>query len=275
MAALPTALYAPDGETYVPTVLTRGPWSPDHQHAGPPSALLARAIDARAGIEDGQTVRIALDVLRPVPIAPVTVTARHVRPGRNVEQLEAILTLAADGTQLMRARAWRMRRRPVELPDRLSTPDPPPAAPDGLPVAGVPPFFATGEASYVSCLEWRFTPGSDWVDPGPATVWTRMRAQLVAGEDPTPLEHLLTMTDAASGVSATLPWDAFTFMNVDLSLALERPPGGEWLAMDAITRPGPLGAGVCTAVLHDRDGRVGSSSAALLVNPRSAPTAGA
>jgi hypothetical protein len=266
-ATLPSALYEPDGDVLVPTVLTRGPWSPDAQHAGPPSALLARAIEAAAGIADGQLVRIALDVLRPVPLQPLTVIARHVRPGRNVEQLVAELALAADGTVLMRAHAWRMRRARLDLPGGLGTPDAPPPHPDGLEVAGLPPFFVTGEESYVSCLEWRFF-GGDWLGAGPAAVWTRMRAQLVAGEDPTPLEHLLTMTDAASGVSATLPWETFTFMNVDLSLALERPPAGEWLAMDAITRPGALGAGVCTAVLSDLDGRVGSSSAALLIAPR-------
>jgi hypothetical protein len=34
--------------------LTRGPWHPDHQHAGPPSALICRAIE-RAATEDGLT----------------------------------------------------------------------------------------------------------------------------------------------------------------------------------------------------------------------------
>ena len=98
MDSLPDALYDRDGEAYVPTVLTRRPWSPDHQHAGPPSALLAHAIEAAAGIEGGQVARIALDVLRPVPLAPLTVAVRHLRPGRNVEQLEATLALAPDGT---------------------------------------------------------------------------------------------------------------------------------------------------------------------------------
>src|SRR6266540_3384000 len=93
---LPAALYEPSGDVLVPTDLTRGPWSREHQHAGPPSALLARAIEAAAGIEGGQLTRIALDILRPVPIEPLRVEARMLRPGKRVELLEAVLTLAGD-----------------------------------------------------------------------------------------------------------------------------------------------------------------------------------
>ena len=39
------AFYSLDGDRIVPSELTRGPWDRDSQHAGPPSALLARAIE--------------------------------------------------------------------------------------------------------------------------------------------------------------------------------------------------------------------------------------
>ncbi len=266
MADIPTALYEADGDLLRPTVLTRGPWDPGSQHAGPPSALLARAVEAEAGIADGQVVRLAIDILRPVPLAPLRTQARVLRPGRRVEQLEATLLLAADDTPLMRARAWRMRAAAADLPAGLAHPDPPPAGPDGLPAAPRPSFFLSDE-SYFSSLEWRFAEG-DFEAAGPAACWTRLRAPLVAGEPAAPVEHLLVMCDAASGVSATLDWTAWTFVNVDLSVALERPPEGEWLAMVARTRPGEAGAGVCSATLHDARGRVGSSSQALLLARR-------
>ena len=78
------------------------------------------------------------------------------------------------------------------------------------------------------------------------------------------------MADAASGISSTLDWTRFDFVNVDYSVALERQPEGEWLAMDAVTRPGRRGVGVCTAVLSDTTGRIGSSSQTLVVTPRNA-----
>lgn len=260
------ALYEADGDRLVPTALTRGPWSREHQHAGPPSALLARAIEAGAGIDGGRLARIAIDILRPVPIAPLTVHARTLRPGRRVEQLEASLRTAAEGTELMRATAWRMRSEHVELPEGVGTPDPPPAGPEGIEPAGRPRFFADDDA-YHAALEWRFVHGT-FDGPGPAACWTRMRVPLVAGEPITPVEHLLVMADAASGISAVLDWTRFAFMNIDLTVHLERPPEGEWIAMDAVTRPRAGGAGVCTGVLCDRCGRVGVSAQSLLVAAR-------
>ena len=118
MTELPDALYEPDGARWQPTALTRGPWDRGFQHAGPPAALLARALEERSGIEGGQTVRLSYDILRPVPIAPLRIEARALRPGRRVELLEAALLDDADGTPLMRATAWRMRAEGAAAPRR-------------------------------------------------------------------------------------------------------------------------------------------------------------
>ncbi|HEX2126153.1 MAG TPA: acyl-CoA thioesterase domain-containing protein, partial [Thermoleophilaceae bacterium] len=85
------AFYRVDGDRLVPSELTRGPWDPAAQHAGPPSALLARALE-RCEPRDGLRIaRITVEILGPVPLAPLTATARVVRPGRSVELLEASL----------------------------------------------------------------------------------------------------------------------------------------------------------------------------------------
>jgi hypothetical protein len=266
MADLPPALYEADGDLLRPSALTRGPWNPGHQHAGPPSALLARAVEGEAGIAGGQVARLAVDVLRPVPLEPLRCAARVIRGGRRVEQLEATLALAADGAALMRARAWRIRAETVPLPDGAADAEAPPAGPDGLDAAARPAFW-TDDVAYFDALEWRFVHG-DFECPGPAAVWGRVRVPLVAGEPITPLERLLVMADAASGISAALDWTRFTFANVDFSVALERPPEGEWLAMDARTHLGDRGAGLCAGVLSDRRGRVGVSTQALFVAAR-------
>ena len=262
---LPAALFEPDGDRWLPTALTRGPWDPGLQHAGPPAALLARAIERRSGLERGQSVRLSYDILRPVPIAPLRVQSRVLRPGRRVEQLEATLS-AADGNEaLMRLTAWRMRAQVVDVGTELSVPDPPPSPPETGSEAVFD--FWRDEIAYHKALEWRSVGGA--VDePGPATVWTRLKVPLVAGEPASPLERLLVMADAASGVSAVLDWKRYTFVNVDLGIHLERPPEGEWMAMDARTRPGPLGAALCTSVLSDARGRVGVSTQSLLVAAR-------
>lgn len=264
MTDLPTALYVPDSGLWHPTGLTRGPWDPGLQHAGPPAALLARAVEAESGIPGGQTVRLSYDVLRPLPLAPLRIEARVLRPGRRVELVEAELR-DEGGAPLMRATAWRMRREAVVLPAGTVRIEPPPAPPE----QGEPGDFGawTDPVAYHRAFEWRWVAGR-FAEPGPATTWTRLRAQLVQGEPVTPLQRLITMADAASGISSVLDWAAYTFVNVDLGIHLERPPEGEWMAMSGTTRPGTEGAALCTSVLFDARGRVGVSTHSLLVARR-------
>jgi hypothetical protein len=253
-------LYERDGDRFLPTQYTRGPWSPEHQHAGPPAALLAWVVEQAAGIEGGMPVRLAFDILRPVPIAPLTVTTRVLRPGRNVEQLEA--TLSSAEHEVMRARIWRMARREASAPA-------PPAreSPETIPAGERAHFFAAAEVAYYDALDWRFAHGT-WNEPGPAMAWTRMNVDLVAGEPITPLEHLLVMGDAASGISNALDQREWTFPNVDFSVLVERPPQGEWLAMDAETHLGGEGPASCVATYSDQHGRVGTSTQALIITAR-------
>ena len=55
----PAAFFEEEGDRFGPTVLTRGPWRPEHQHGGPPSALAARAIE-RAAVWMRQRVPLVL-----------------------------------------------------------------------------------------------------------------------------------------------------------------------------------------------------------------------
>ena len=273
---LPDCLYEPErsgdeasgqgsGDLFVPTGLTRGPWDRRFQHAGPPAALLARAVEQAAALEPGQPARLAYDILRPVPLAPHRITTRTLRPGRNVEQIEATLADAASGDELMRLNAWRLRTEELTLPDGMGEPDPPPP----LPATGhiSLPKFWTEPVAYHAALDWRFVDG-DFDAPGPATCWTRLRRPLVRGEEASPLERMLVMADAASGISHVLDWQQWVFINVELGIHLERPPEGEWMAMEATTRLGPSGAGLCTSVLSDERGRVGVSTQTLRVAPQ-------
>lgn len=77
---MPEAFYLPDGERFTSTELTRGPWDPGHQHAGPPAALLARALERCEPRESTRITRITVEILRAVPIEPVSVSAQIVQP---------------------------------------------------------------------------------------------------------------------------------------------------------------------------------------------------
>jgi hypothetical protein len=260
---VPEAFYERDGDRYAATELTRGPWDPGAQHAGPPAALLGREIELLPEAGEFQVGRLSFEILRSVPIASLAVSARVVRPGRRVQLVEAELS---DGEQLlMRAAAWRIRTAPVDLPENpLAAAEPPPGPEQGVEVD----FFPTGqERGYHTAMECRFVAGS-FVEPGPATVWLRMRQPLVTGEEPSPLQRTLVAADVGNGVSATLDYRRFLFINVDLTVHLERMPAGEWICVDAVTLPQPNGLGTAESVLSDREGRIGRALQTLLIAQR-------
>src|SRR4051812_26798035 len=112
-----SAFYVPDGGYFVSSELTRGPWDPGFQHAGPPAALIARELE-RATPDGWFIGRITYEVLRPVPIAPLRVEVEVVRPGRSVEMVAATL-LDRSGEALVRATAWRLAEQRTEIPPGL------------------------------------------------------------------------------------------------------------------------------------------------------------
>jgi hypothetical protein len=181
-----------------------------------------------------------------------------------VQLLEAELSDAA-GEPLMRASAWRIRSAPVEIPDAAMGPSAPPPGPEqGREVE----FFPTGEElGYHSAMEVRFVEGG-FIEPGPALVWLRMRQPLVAGEEPSPLQRVLVTADVGNGVSAALDYRRYLFINVDLTVHLERLPAGEWVCVDAVTLPQPSGVGTAESVLSDASGRLGRALQTLLIAER-------
>lgn len=257
------AFYEIAGGGFGATELTRGPWDPEAQHAGPPSALLGREIERVPGGEGFQVARVTLEILRPVAIGPVAVQAELVRPGRNVQMIEA--SLSAGGEEAMKARAWRIRTSELEMPDDLVTTV---ISPPGPAEGGEAEFFETGQSvGYHTAMEWRSV-GGGFLEPGPATVWMRMGCELVAGEQPTPLQRTLVAADVGNGISAVLDWRRYVFINVDLSVHLERMPEGEWICVDAVTHRQPNGLGTAESVLFDERGRIGRAAQALLIAER-------
>lgn len=260
---MPEAFYESAGDGLVATELTRGPWDPGAQHAGPPAALLGRELERLPEAEQFQVGRVTYEILRSVPIGPVAVSARVLRPGRRVQLVEA--ELGVDGEVVMRATAWRLRTATVELPPGTETPDQPPPRPEGGALAD---FFPTAqEHGYHSAMEVRFISGG-FLETGPAQVWLRMRQPLVDAEEPTPLQRVLIAADVGNGVSSTLDFRRFLFINIELTVHLERLPTGEWVFLDAVTHPRPNGIGTSESVVCDDRGRIGSAQQTLLIAPR-------
>jgi hypothetical protein len=255
------AFFQPDGDGFVATGLTRGPWSKEAQHGGPPSALLARAVEV--SLPDGfRLARLTIDLLRPVPIGRVVPRA-SVHAGRRVARAQ--VNLEADGREVISGTAVAQRVDGLDLPASARSQVPPPMP---FPEDETPPTFfdLPWDEGYHTAMAWRPVAGS-WTGLGAARMWFRQLVPLVAGEEPSPAQRVVVVADAGNGISASVDFADYTFLNSDLSVHLHRDPVGEWIGMDARTVPEPSGAGLATSVLHDRTGPVGTGNQSLLIAP--------
>ncbi len=215
-----------------------------------------------------QVVRITIEFLRPVPVAPLHLETMITRPGRRAQEVEA--RLVAGNMIVAAARAVRIA---TKLPDDTNDPlDGEPMFSDAMPdppelgiTTTFPPDAAV--AFHASGAELRFVDG-EFGSSGPATVWIRLRQPVVEGEAPSPLQRVAAAADFGNGVSAELTWGEALFINPDLTIYLHRQPVDEWVCLQARTFLGPPGIGIAESALWDRVGRIGRSLQSLVVERR-------
>jgi hypothetical protein len=265
-AALPASAYVPAGEgVWASTDLTRGPWHPEHQHAGPPIALVARQIErVAAGLGLTHMARLTANLLRPIPIVELAVVVQTDYAGRNAAHLSA--TLAAGGKDLARFTALVQREAELPLPGSLPLHPLPraPRPPESSAPAAFP--FRSKWTGYPDLVECRVAEGQFF--RGPCAIWFRLRRPLIAGEAPSPIERVAVAADSGNGISAILDWERYIFVNSDLTINLLRRPAGEWICIEAHTLLGPSGAGVAEARIFDAQGLVGRSIQSLALRLR-------
>jgi hypothetical protein len=256
-----TVFYEPVGSgTFTATAATAGPWSPQAQHGGPPSALAARALEQHELDVNKRLTRVAIDILRPVPVAAVTIKTRTVRPGKKVDLIEAVME--ANGQEVLHASGWRLATS-TAVPVIADAGAPPPVPAPGRKVT----FPAGHSAGYLAAIDWRFVNGG-FDQPGPSAAWGRPTIPLLGGEELSPMCRTLLLADSGSGVGMSFDPRQVHAINVDLTVVLQRDPVGEWLLLDAVTTMGGNGSGLTQTRLCDRIGEVGTGLQTLLVTPR-------
>ncbi len=236
---------------------TAGPWSPHAQHAGPPAALLARAMETAEGGGDLRLADVRLDILGPIPVQPLTLGVEVIRGGRSMELLQA--TASADGRPVAIARAWRIVRAPEDFPvlaghrtdDIGPAPDPANDAGDHLSLPGA------HEDGYLRAVEWQILEGGPGTG-GTTSAWGRQLVPLVADEEPSPWQRALVLADSGGGITLTLDPRRHTYINCDLHVVLDRDPAGEWIRMSSQALATPGHGGTVHTTLSDERGDLGT-----------------
>jgi len=265
---IPAAAYTSiDAGRFAASPLTRGPWHPEHQHAGPPTALVCRAVEQAAAVHGlNHLSRLTANLLRPVPVGELGIEVMTDYVGRNAGHFSALLM--AGSKEVGRFTALVQREAPVDLPVPLPGHPLPQMAP--LPdVCEVQHFpFAGQHVGYADLVETRAAHGE--LFKGPCAIWFRLRHPLLDGEAPSAYQRVAVAADSGNGISAVLDFQKHSFVNSDLSIHLLRRPVGEWVCLDARTHLGDNGCGIAESALYDTLGLVGRSVQSLAVRLRQA-----
>ena len=261
-------LFTQDGDHYVPTDRARGPWTFDSLHGSPVAALIAYCVELRllesgSGLTDAGELRIArqtIDLFRRVPYGPLLVDVQKIREGRRVAVFQS--RVSCQGKLLTQATSLCLRAN-----DALGS-----VGADYAAEPPAPPYEATPNVvdrvgnrwvSYPGTLEMRHI-----VPPGgsqPPVVWIRNDARVVTESPLTPAVRAAGIADFVSPFANMQPGRS-GYVNADITMHLHRQPVGDWHYLRVVSRGASEGVATAQAVLGDRLGAYGASSAASLIS---------
>lgn len=250
-----------DGIWFTPTDHTRGPWSADHCHAGPPTGLMARAIELL--ITDQRLTRLTVNLSRPIPHVRLQANAQCVKRGRIASIAESEL-IDEGGKVYATATALLMTPQAEQtLPTQQ-------ASIGRVEEANVGPFPIQQTLHDLPAfngpgVETRYPEGEN-ASPGPTTAWLRT-VPLIDSESASPFQRICPLADCGNAFGRNAEATDVNFMNPDLTILLHRDPEGEWLGTRSVGYWESSGIGMADAQLFDEQGAVGRALQTLLLRP--------
>jgi len=231
------------------------------QHGSAPAALVVWAAENIPTPLPMRIARVTIDLMRPVPLAPLTLHSEVLRQGRKI-QLCAVRLLAGD-TIVVGATILKIRAQELALPAGIA--DQPVDLPGPDQSQPEPADFSS--SPFVTGISLRAARGRFGV-PGPGAIWYRVDRPMVEGFSISQAMRAVVAADFCNGTSAVLDFQAWTFINADLTVSFARQPVGEWILLDAESWIGPDGAGLAMARLADQRGYFGRAVQSLVIEKR-------
>jgi hypothetical protein len=255
------AIFRVDGNRVVTSPHAAGPWDPGMQHGSAPAALVVWAAEAMPTPVPMQIARVSIDLMRPVPVAPLTLETELLREGRKI-QLCAVRLRAGDAV-VVSATVLKIKTQGLTLPSEVGELAVELPGPDQSRIE--PANFSS--SPFVTGMSLRAAHGGFGV-PGPGAIWYRVDRTLVEGAPVSQAMRAVVAADFCNGTSAALDFREWTFINADLTVSFARQPVGEWILLDAESWIGPEGAGLAMARLADERGYFGRAVQSLVIEKR-------
>jgi hypothetical protein len=255
------AIFRVDGNDVVTSPFAAGPWDPSMQHGSPPAALVVWAAERIPTAVPMRIARVTVDLMRPVPVAPLTIESEVLREGRKI-QLCAV-RLLAKGVVVVGATVLKIKVQANELPPEAAILPVELPGPDQSRVE--PADFSS--SPFVTGMSLRAARGR-FGSPGPGAIWYRVDRPIVEGAAVSQAMRAMAAADFCNGTSAVLDFREWTFLNADLNVNFSREPSGDWILLDAESWIGPDGAGLAMARLADERGYFGRAIQSLVIEKR-------
>jgi hypothetical protein len=255
------AVYRVDGNRVEVSNNAAGPWDPSMQHGSAPSGLAVWAAEAIPTPVPMRIARVTIDLMRPVPLQPLTLEREILRQGRKIQLCE--VRIQADGVVVATASVLKIKAQTLALPDDIADlpvelPGPEQSRPD-------PAQFSS--SAFVTGMSVRSARGK-FGEKGPGAIWYRVDRPLVEGCGVSQAMRAVISADFCNGTSAALDFREWTFINADLTVSMAREPVGEWVLLDADCWIGSDGAGLAMARLADTRGYFGRAAQSLVIEKR-------
>ena len=255
------SVYRLEGSRVLTGPMAGGPWDPKLQHGSAPSALIVAVAEAVPTAAPMRVARLTVDLMRPIPVAPLEIKTEVLREGRKIQLCN--IDLIADGKLCVRGTVLNIRRESFELPDTVK------AEPVTLPPpeAGRIAEGKITENPFMACLNMSVVKGG-FNRPGPGAVWFRVDRPIIEGS-PT----LRPCGRLSRPISATAPRRCWISAPGPSSMAICRSTLRAIRSATGFcsTRKPGLGrtaAGIACAKLADSQGYFGRAAQSILIEPR-------
>lgn len=246
-----------EGNKAIATPHGGGPWDPRMLHGGAPTGLITHLVEQIPTDVPMRITRLNIDLKRPVPIGELETSVTVTREGRNIQTSD--VSLFANGKEVARASALKIRVEENDLPEGVALPD------QTFRRLDTPTEFNHD----VGFNEGVTMVGSDgWPPSARNAVWFHINRPFLAHAETTPMMRAAATGDYCNGIGSVLDFEAWTYINADLTLHFVRQPVGEWIMLAANSWIGPDGRGLAFGELADEQGFFGRSVQSLVVAPR-------
>ncbi len=263
----PGTFFHREGDMFVPTSRTRGPWDPNSLHGRVLAGLLLYEVERLHLDPAFQVARVTVDMFRVAPMRPLNVVTRLVREGNRIRVADASLRIE-DGTEIARGSVVMLRRAAapqgnvwsppvwdVPHPETLPEPPPPPAE------FGLPMWETRSISGQIG------GGGTATEPPVQKRAWIRDIVTFVDDEPPSPLVRAAMVSDFANPF-ANSGDQGLKYVNADASLYLHRDPVGEWIGVEVSAHNASEGIAIGECTLYDLDGPFGRATVCSVANER-------